>query len=287
MEIKEQIQSETFSLNRFTTLLKSDFIINKGSYLKVLLTVIGCFMAVAILVSIHQISEINNIIRLNSALTEEQLEDILYVKRINGGGLIIFFGLALMSLGLTVFGSLTFSSMSDKRHRIVTLMQPASINEKFLLRTLLYLVGGFALLVIGFFTGVLIGELSFGGAVTVWDSIEIFRKDADAIYETVIVVLWILCGNAIYTLGSALWPKMSWFKTWIVMTVVQWIFGIMLISGLFSGYDFERMIESLVKEETLLLWSIISAEIVVIGACWVLAWWRFRNTQIIQVFMKK
>ena len=152
---------------------------------------------------------------------------------------------------------------------------------------LFYFIGGSLTLIIGCLFACIIAQVTFAGSAFI-DILKDWHQiwDGESFYITMLGIIAIILGNAIYTLGSSLWPKLSWIKTWLVMMVIQWVGGIFLISGLFSGIDYSYMIKFLDSGDVL-FWIVFSIFTIMIIVCWYLAWQRFRNTQIIQRFMSK
>ncbi|MDE6018623.1 MAG: hypothetical protein K2G85_07400 [Muribaculaceae bacterium] len=283
METANKYSDKSFSMERLAILAKSDFIVNKGNYLKLVLSALGVFVAIAVLISINAISEINEIKKTYLLVTGGMIK----ARQISYSSMFLAFELWVFFIGLTVFGSLTFSSLSSKKQRIVTLMQPASLTEKFLLRMFVYLICGFIALAIGFFIGCAIIQLSFGGCGVMMEGIrDFFSSVKESGYIVAIFILLALAGNSIYTLGSSLWPKLSWLKTWIVLMAVQWIGAIFLITGVFSNFNFEEFFKFF-ENPDIFLWCVIIVLSALNIGCWFITWLQFKNTQIIQRFMKK
>ncbi|MBD5277846.1 MAG: hypothetical protein HDS32_01210 [Bacteroides sp.] len=272
MEKTEYMESKSFSLSRFTSLLRSDIIVNRSHYLTLALATIGCFAAVAIFASINEVNISNE---FNSA----DSRNVTVV-------MMSFFLTVLFSLGLTVFGSLTFSSMSSKSSRISTLMQPASLSEKFLLRAFIYDICGLILLVVGVIVAILISQLAFGGGKILMNILDEVMELKQTPYLVCMAGLSFLSSNAMYVLGSALWPKLSWLKTWLVSMALQWIFSLIFMTAIFSGLNM-NFVEKIIKSPESVFWFITACQVIIIIAFWWAAWWRFRTTQIIQKFMKK
>lgn len=277
---------KAFSSERFTALLKADFTANKSNYIKLAIGAIGVFTAIALLISIFTVIDINSL-KHASDLTGRVL-DVAIQSRQNTGGMTYFsLSLWVLSIGLTVLGSLTFSNLSSKRSRISAFMVPASRIEKFTMRLLTYLVGGTLLLVIGFFIGMLICQIAFGGAGVAMDELSSFFSQDYSCSITVAFILIALLGNSLYALGSSLWPKLSWIKTWVVIMVVQWAGALLLMmvsAAHISWYAFFHFFEINID---LLKWGGLTLLALLNIACWVIAWWRYKNTQIIQRFMTK
>lgn len=286
METANKYSDKSFSMERLAILAKSDFIVNKGNYLKLVLSALGVFVAIAVLISINAISDINELKKFTE-LTDVNSLGMIKARQISYSSMFLAFELWVFFIGLTVFGSLTFSSLSSKKQRIVTLMQPASLTEKFLLRMFVYLICGFIALAIGFFIGCAIIQLSFGGCGVMMEGIrDFFSSVKESGYIVAIFILLALSGNSIYTLGSSLWPKLSWLKTWIVLMAVQWIGAIFLITGVFSNFNFEEFFKFF-ENPDIFLWCVITVLSALNIGCWFITWLQFKNTQIIQRFMKK
>lgn len=277
-------ESQTFSFYRFGQLLKSDLRIYRRSYLKIAFAAIGCFLTIAILVSIFAINEKHSLsdVALAARSMNIQVEYVSYYH------LASFF---MLSIGLTILGSLTFVSMNSKEGRIFTIMQPASMLEKFLVRFLLYFVGGLMILGVGYLVGILELLLTFADidAVSPLRNIIGINQNSEVVLEVLAVVgLPLLLGNAFYALGSSLWPRTSWVKTWVVQQILGILF---LFMGAFGLFDFIplllKSVGSLLNDDYQVFWLYVGVFLVLIVACWVLAWFRFRNTQIVQRFMKQ
>lgn len=290
--------SGAFSLERFFRLAKSDFIINKGTYLKLILATTGVFIALAVMISVNAVNYLNEMDML-SAMTERDFNTDIDHQLAGYTQMYCWIGLWIVCLGMTIFGSLTFSNLSDKRHRISTLMLPSSTSEKFMLRMMIYLFGGIVTLIIGYLVGILIMQITFGG-------FDIMKEGIRGIVENIhqigvkignrhlpgciaaLVIVFLLSYASIYSLGSSLWPRLSWLKTWIVLTALQWIAAIVLITIVLSGLDIEKFINfDLADKVTAYIYALIVTLTLINVICWVLAWLRFKNTQIIQRFMKR
>ncbi|MDE6021888.1 MAG: hypothetical protein K2G13_00135 [Muribaculaceae bacterium] len=287
MERIEQLDNKSFSSSRFWELLKADFILNKNSYLKYFIAIIGCYVAIASMISFNAVAALKEVAELKhytSSLVDS--EDMI---RSNYSAMLFFVSLFVFSLFLTIKGSQTFSNLSDKKHRISAFMLPASMSEKFFLRMFIYLVCGTLLSLIGLSIGYLVGQFSFGAIGVSIDQIHDFFENVElAHYIVVMFVLFMFLQNALFSLGSSLWPKLSWLKTWILLTVIQWIFGIIMIFLSIADVNWYSFLKNLDKVDAdLVCWCVISAEILLIAACWIIAWMRFRSTQIVQRFMKK
>lgn len=282
--------NKSFSNKRFSALLKSDFIVNKGNYIKYAIAVVGVFAALASLISINAVIDINSLKHL-ADLSGRILDEAISSQQHNYGSMYMVISMWILCIGLTIFGSLTFSNFSSKRKRISSLMIPASRTEKFFHRVLIYFIGGIILLIIGLFLGLGICQITFGGGAAPLNSIfEIFDKEYSGSFS-IAAILFVLLGNSIYALGSSLWPKLSWIKTWVVLMVIQWIFTatlMILASANINWEAFFNLFFTIDKDNVwILIWSGIAILAILNLVCWGYAWLRFKNTQIIQRFMTK
>lgn len=286
METNSIKGNPSFSSDRFSALLKADLAVNKSNYIKLIIGASGVFIAVALLVSILAIIAINGV-EHNTWMSPDLTEIAIENHQQTYGGAYAVISVWIFCIGLTVLGSLTFSNLSSKRKRISALMIPASKAEKFILNVLIYLVGGSLTLIIGFLLGLGLCQIAFSGGNVIYESICQFFNESSSGTIVAAFILMALLGNSIYALGSSLWPKLSWIKTWVIIMVIQWIGTLALIilsSADISWYSFFMFWDD---KLTLLKWTGISILALLNIACWVLAWMRYRNTQIVQRFMTK
>lgn len=279
-------EKNCFSSERFTSLVKADIAIYRSNYIKMIIGGTGIFIALALLVSILALIDINSLKQV-SELTGRIMDDAIKARQYTYGNSYTAISVWIFCIGLTVLGSLTFNNMSSKRKRISSLMIPASQSEKFALRFIIFLIAGSLTLIIGFLIGLCICQIVFGGGWIAFKELGIFLNREFSGTIIAAFILLALLGNSIYTLGSALWPKLSWIKTWVILMIIQWIGTIMMIiisSADISWYSFFTFWHDHIS---LLKWTGLSLLIVLNIACWVLSWIRFRNTQIIQRFMTK
>lgn len=274
-----------FSSDRFSALMKAELAVNKSNYIKLLIAVIGVFAAIALLMSISAIIDINNLKHV-SQLTGRSFEEAMKYKQSTHSN--AYFGLSVMilSIGLTIIGSLTFSNLSSKKQRISAFMIPASQIEKFTLRLIIYVIGGVISLLIGFFIGIGIVQIAYGGGGVVINNITYYIDDFSG-YGITALILLALLGNSLYALGSSLWPKLSWIKTWVIISVIEWIGAICMFMLASLHLPWNSFFMHLDAHIVGLLWTCIATLAIMNIACWVLAWYRYRNTQIIQRFMTK
>lgn len=216
----------------------------------------------------------------------------------DGAGAVLWLLLfAIISFSFTIVGSMTFSSMSTKPKRIVTMMVPASKGEKFISMLLIYNVMAPIVIVASallvdlltslmflhepYFIEFLRNISGFFRQIRVEDyGLEIFLG------IVALVVGSMTCSIATYTLGSTLWPKKSFIKTFCVLFAVQ-VFTPFFIPGDLT-FRFIRWLQSVEWENVnyhVMAWGGVALIYLFAAFLYWLAWRRYRSTQLIQKFM--
>lgn len=216
----------------------------------------------------------------------------------DGAGMVlwlIFFG--IISFAMTVTGSLTFSSMSTKPKRIVAMMVPASKAEKFISLLLIYnifapLLIVFSSLLVDALTSLLfLHEPFFIQLLKQAGNVFAALKGEDYGLEIFFGILCgvggsLTCSMATYTLGSSLWPKKSFIKTFCVLFAVQ------ILIPFFVPVDFAASLIRWIRDSNiddmsihLMAWGGIALIYAFAAFLYWLAWRRYRSTQLIQKFM--
>lgn len=175
--------------------------------------------------------------------------------------LLTFYGFAFLCFSC-IISSFMMSSFRSKRTRISSLMVPASMAEKFTVRFVTFIIGFF----IAYCIGVLLADISFciflGRGIT-FPSLNL-PHNADS--EIMGLILFY---QSLYALGSALWPRLSFFKTFLA------IFAAMIILLIFAvSFNLPEVHLSDDFFEPF-FWIMIPID-------YALAWWRFRKIQLFQ-----
>lgn len=157
-----------------------------------------------------------------------------------------FFAIAFFVV-VTLAGSMMFTDMGDKSIRLSALMVPASQLEKFVARLIVVLPVTMLLCLIGFEVVDLLRCVVA----------KVYYPDSDKIHpigfaadyfdtDAVRVYIGVLFGTqSIFVLGSIVWPKMSWLKTfaaWFVLGSVYSLVSLMCATALISDglhYSFD------------------------------------------------
>lgn len=198
-----------------------------------------------------------------------------------------------------VLGSLTFSSMSTKSKRISNMMLPAAQSEKFISQCLLYVVGGNIAMILTFILADTISALIFGiapGWTTLSEVLslkQLFMETPEIIHGALLIALFFLLmylmDQAIYVLGSALWPKKSFLKTFIALFAIQIIIPIIIPFGMLTDIipEFVHWFDSINRHDGwLLAWSALAAGYALLCGVYFLAWQRYKRLEIVKRFLK-
>jgi len=139
--------------------------------------------------------------------------------------IILYFLTAIFAL--TLAASITFSDLKTKQGRIAFLMQPASVCAKTLPRMIGMTAGALIAGVAGFYFMDVVRWLFEGITYSEWDGVRNpfslipGHEFGEAAY---IFFAMYLFNISVYTLGSALAPKLSFLKTTCVMFAIQFVF---------------------------------------------------------------
>lgn len=208
-------------------------------------------------------------------------------------------------LAVEVSASLTFSSMSTKPRRIVAMMVPASKAEKFVSLMLIYNIFDpiaillSALAADAFSAGLHLRAPYFFdmfkmmvGIFPQIDFSELSGHWGQVIEAIALIVLGLASmfffNQSVYTLGSALWPKKSFIKTFCALYVIQMVLSIFLSIGLL-GHDWILDMLSRINfgdvSWHLVIWGTMIVWYAIIIAIFWSAWRRYKSTQLVQKFM--
>lgn len=202
-------QSQIFDFGRFTMTLRHDLMLNgKQLLLKFLLMI----AAITLIITLLNLPNLNFYPNYESS----QLESL--------GGAFKFLGMLFCALGASLF----MDDMKTNGQRLNAIMSPSSQLEKFLSRVTIYIVGVFVAYLICFTLADLIrvgvlrlfyGEVKGLHFVSIFDILETFEYPWMGL-------LVIPCVQFNFALGSTLWPKNSFLKTFGALMVLQLIISV-------------------------------------------------------------
>lgn len=160
---------------------------------------------------------------------------------------------AFYMIGFIIFGclgaSVMFSDLSTRQGRIRTLMRPARSDEKFIARWIVYM----PLFIVLYFTAFIIAETIRVAIVSYYiegasptplyvaltdpvflKSLFVFRDGIAS--GTAALILFFLGLQSFFMLGSSVWPRYSFFKTFCagLLVVVLYVSGAFVVTMIFS-----------------------------------------------------
>lgn len=272
--------SNSYSTARMWALTKRYFVENRRNILITLGVMFGLILLFSIVMTKSMYS-------YDCAARDQERATILWV-----------FYAWFAAIIVQVLGSLTFSSMSTKPKRISNLMLPAAQSEKFVSQCLIYVVGGNAAMLLSFFLADALSAMTFG-CVPGWTMIAKFLDLGMLITENPKIIqgaialwfgiLWLyLFGQAIYVIGSALWPKKSFLKTFIALFAIQIALPIIVPFDILTDLlpDFCKWLYSFDNNGiATLLWIAVAIAYALLAGVYFLAWQRFRRLEIVKRFL--
>ena len=203
---------------------------------------------------------------------------------------------------LFVFGclsaSLVMEKMKNKTSRLSTLMTPSTPFEKFFSRWLISTIVFLVVFLIAFkladYTRVMVYSLIYPEVKEVILPVNLgdlvgSGKRWFLFNETyqLILVLSIYCFvQSLFVLGSSVWPKNSFLKTFVSVTIIVLIYVLMgMLTGnmLFHGNnnkDYGYIFSSFTEQQVFTLGTIAFMFFALVN--WVLAFFRFKESEIIQ-----
>ncbi|MBR5087700.1 MAG: hypothetical protein IKX31_11930 [Muribaculaceae bacterium] len=268
--------SQTFNLNRFVAALRKEVVENNRT---LLFSVIAVYGILAMIMIIGNIT-----LGANTSRPETML-------RYN----IVFM---VYGFGSIIVASLAFRGLKDKKGRTEFLTSPSSTLEKYLVNVLIYVVGFFVVFPIcaqlADLTRILVlwpwsdgdvpGPINFLNTFhNVAHQQEWWKYDSKVILE---ITLWlgVLASPALYLLGSVLWPKLSFLKTFAAVYVIEIVIFILAMIGISIFSDMPTAAKWLkgLGQNTVMLWytAFIAIQLIVY---WPLSWYLFKRKDVVSL----
>ena len=268
--------SQTFNLNRFVAALRKEVVENNRT---LLFSVIAVYGILAMIMIIGNIT-----LGANTSRPETML-------RYN----IVFM---VYGFGSIIVASLAFRGLKDKKGRTEFLTSPSSTLEKYFVNVLIYVVGFFVVFPIcaqlADLTRILVlwpwsdgdvpGPINFLNTFhNVAHQQEWWKYDSKVILE---ITLWlgVLASPALYLLGSVLWPKLSFLKTFAAVYVIEIVIFILAMIGISIFSDMPTAAKWLkgLGQNTVMLWytAFIAIQLIVY---WPLSWYLFKRKDVVSL----
>ncbi len=243
-----------FLLNRFALTLKKDIIDNRRTLL-IFSAVIMAFFLVSDTI----------VVLSNAHLRMSTINE-------NLGELNVF----LFILAASLPPSMAFRALGRKGSAAPLLMLPASEIEKYLSRWMLVVPCTLVLLlavtcigdVVSSFLGSLFYAVEYRGALG-W--MNYCRSSLDI----PLFIVWTLFIQSFFFLGSLLWPRFSWGKSLIFLTLILILNVLVIFAIVVTTHIYSSKINILEKEH------VIPGGLVLTVINYVIAYFRFREAEII------
>ena len=281
-----------FDIKRFGLVFRKDFLENFKRYALLFLTMLGIMAIVIILMSWNYFNK----------LEESNHSNIL----IHNKSLLTFMSFVFFACGV-LFASTLMTPMNSKLKRLSYLISPSSNFEKFFSRWIIVTIG----YILAFFVAMWMADALRVAVITArYPDLEIKfmdltkliypRGDYTAYREGVMpkdvftISLFVyFFSQSLYILGSTFWEKSSFIKTFVAVLIINIVFinicrltMILFYEEGTSGFinvlnSFFSNNEVMEKPPLFLLYTALS---VFTLANWVLAFFRFRESEIIKRF---
>jgi len=275
--------NNTFDINRFVLLLRKDIQENWKKYLIRILTIYGALTLVT---------------TWNAFLTYSELEQGINRLEYLNRDLIVFTAFVFFIFGC-ISASMAMEPINSKTKRLVYLMNPSSSFEKYFSRWFIMTIGYMAVFFVLFWlsdaTRVLICSIRFPDIDVQFIHFDKFiGKDSyDYVFNnmtrfTFSVGLFSFI-QSLFILGSTFWPKNSLVKTFSAGTIIFITFLLVcwcVISLLFeNGMDnFGNALQQKTfgVQDTIIVGYMTILCIIFAVVNWVLAFFRFRESEVIK-----
>jgi len=204
--------------------------------------------------------------------------------------MLIFFWIGLFLAGC-FSASMMMNPIRDKESAIPSLMLPASQLEKFTVRWLTYVPGFIVTYIAGFLAidtlRVLYCTITHPLAINIEFAFSDLFSDSDNILATICGLASFLSTQSLFVLGSTIWPKRSFLKTFLALCVLNGIISIYftgLAMTLFNpDYNYvPEWLEDFQPTRRMIAWAVTLTSLFFSSINYLIAYFRYRESEIIQ-----
>lgn len=272
------IKNQIFDLNRFVSALRKETVEN---WRTLLLSTVAIYALLAMLMTLG-----------NLVAGDEVARPAVMFR--------YFIVYMVFSLGGIIVASLAFRGLKTKPGRIELLMSPSSMFEKFMVNAVIYVLGFIVVFPIcaqlADLTRIAIlwpwtSGAGVPGPINFFDTIHQFAfqqdfwpVDSNAWLE---VVLWIgvLASPGLYFMGSILWPRLSFLKTYAAVYAIESVvfIPVMIVASAFT--DMHTVVQWMASHFSLpkvmmgmALWSVVQLVLY-----WTVASWLWKRKDVISL----
>ena len=271
-----KIKDTFFSFPRFANYFKKVSVEDRKRLLQRIITVFGLLVVFGAIISDSCYQHYMEALKIGIVRSEID-------PAIDGLMPLFVFGLFI---GCALSASFIMEPMSSKTSRIYALMLPATSFEKYFVRWFIYTIG---YLVVYYFLFLLVDVMRVCVFSVVYPEIDIItflnpyaeivalRDDAPLGF---IVSLYLLL-QSIFVLGSSLWPKYAFLKTFTAYTILGMAFSA-FFAGLMNLFDRSgnSYIMPELSDDTLFLIATCGILLVTLFFWW-LAYKRFKEMEVV------
>ena len=272
--------NQTFNWSRFMAALRKEVVENKRAILFTLLGTYGLLTIIMIL---------GNLSFGRTDVIHDTLDNYIPHK--------VVFG--MFSFAIIIVASLAFRKLTTKTGRAEMFTSPSSMPEKFLVNTLVYVIG----YIVAFFICTQLADLT--RIAVLW-----FFKDEsftvpgpisfmNLIPDTVTgigcideVARWmkpnmivsLVFSAGLYLLGSVMWPRLSLLKTFAATYAVEFVIGIIGIIGISLGKGrLQPMAYWLMDHMQQVMTGMTILYVLLAVVVWCLAWYLFKRKDVVSL----
>lgn len=308
--------SKNINPTRFANYFKKEFYENRKSLLLRSVIMVAILTSIAIFLGLCENDDYS---RRNRALKEKPImthetytsynndiydydysldlnHKVEYIDDASEGTLITF--ISCFPIALIICSSFFFESMQSKQKKIATLMAPATYLEKFLTRFAIYIILPIFVFIAGYIIAESIRFVTFsifypsGEIINFMDYqslIDKFTSGKIALFHAITTyTLSCIAAASFYILGSSIWPKLALLKTMAVQCIISFVALISTIIAGISGAlsdsmrSIQNILDSLNWEVSTYFWFIYAFLIIFSITNMVIAYFRFKESEIIQ-----
>lgn len=292
-----KLSSKAISPSRFALLFKKELKENRRQLLLRGFILIAILVAVSLFIGVGNIDTYERILK-NTILSPTG--EVISSYRFDGGmfgnpkdeaaaGCAVFYAFAF-PIALAISASFMFEELSTKQKRIATLMTPGTMLEKYLVRFIIYIIGTTILFgagcLIADYIRYIVFSLSYIGCDIVhpidfvygWKWIMTLNNN---MYYITFYLAWVLFGASLFTLGSSVWPRVSFVKTFGAIAAIGFtcLFTAIAVSAGDSG---RPIFIELIRSEIPALCTISTVLTIMSIINFILAYFRIKESEVIQ-----
>ena len=285
--------NQIFNWGRFTAALRKELVENKR---QLILVVVSIFLFLTIFMVLGNI--LNN--KMNQRFgSEVQMMDFMPS----------IFVMSIYSFVVMIMASLAFRNLTSKTGRVLLFTSPSSTTEKFIVNLVVYVIGTFVAFIVCAQLADLVriavltpfksktfavpGPMNFfstlidspSNAMSIYNIFEEVGLDASSMRT--MVILSFLLAPAYFFLGSVLWPRLSFLKTFAAKTVLGGIINVIVAMAFTAPFLLKASKGEVTEIDTSSLMSTVNIENGIdyaIGIlCWFGAWYLFKHKDVVSL----